>query len=153
MLLCLHPCWHPSSGEIGVRYHRGLPCAELWRRDWNRFLTGSWEPLQGLFNLPKAPKTRGCRPEEIGQNTATASICSRRTVKKFRIRLRRIASRCRGIQRHAICLMLDPFLPVDDLSSFPRQLCIAVDAVKHAHEFVRNILAVADNVNTQNSVK
>ena len=118
MLLSLHPGWHPSSGEIGARYDRGLPCAELWRRDWNHFLTGSWELLQGLFNLPKAPKTRGRRPEEIGQNTATASICSRRTVKKFRIRLRRIASRCRDIQRHAICLILDPFLPADDLGSF-----------------------------------
>ena len=87
------------------------------------------EPHQGFLNLPKTPKTRGCRPAEIGQNTATASICSRRTVKKFRTRLRRIASRCRGIQRHAICLMLDSFLPVDGLSRFPRQLCIAVDAV------------------------
>jgi hypothetical protein len=116
-------------GRNRVRYHRGLPCAEPWRRDWNHVLTGSLEPLQGLFSLPKAPKTRGCRPEETGQNTATASICSRRTVKKFRTRLRRIASRCRGIQRHAICLMLDCFLPVDDLSRLPRQLCIAVDAV------------------------
>jgi len=118
MLLSLHPGWHPSSDEIGARYDRGLPCAELWRRDWNHFLTESWEPLQGLLNLPEAPKARGCRPEEIGQNTATASICSRRTVKKFRIRLRRIGSSGRGIQRHAICLMLDPFLPVDDLSNF-----------------------------------
>jgi len=80
------------------------------------------EPHQGFLNLPKTPKTRGCRPAEIGQNTATASICSLRTVKKFRTRLRRIASRCRGTRRHAICRMLDPFLPVDDLSSFPRQL-------------------------------
>lgn len=127
---------------------RGSPCAELWRRGRNHFLTGSWEPLQGLFNLPKAPKPRVRRPEEIGHNTATASICSRRTVKRFRIRLRRIASRCRDIQRHAICLILDPFLPVDDLSSFSRQLRIAVDAVERAYQFVRHILVIADDVNT-----
>jgi hypothetical protein len=36
-------------------------------------------------------------------------------------------------ERRTIWLILmDPFLPVDDLSSLPRQLGIAVDAVEHA---------------------
>jgi hypothetical protein len=49
--------------------------------------------------------------------------------------------------------MLDPFLPVDGLSRFPRQLCIAVDAVNMRINLSEIFLAVADNVNTQNFVK
>jgi len=49
--------------------------------------------------------------------------------------------------------MVDSFLPVDGLSRFPRQLCIAVDAVNMRINLSEIFLAVADNVNTQNFVK
>jgi hypothetical protein len=51
-LSCLHLS---SAGQVRVRHHRGLPCAELCRSSRYNFPAWLRELFESFFDLPKAP--------------------------------------------------------------------------------------------------